>query len=39
VKKQIKESLKRLGKLKPAKLVDQRIEKYASMGAWTTAKG
>lgn len=34
VKKQILESLKRLKKMKPAKLVDQRIEKYGSMGIW-----
>lgn len=30
-------SIKRLRKLKKDKLVDQRIEKYASMGVWTTA--
>lgn len=34
VKKQIQESMKRLGKLKPDKLVDNRIEKYAAMGRW-----
>lgn len=34
VKKQILESMKRLGKLKPDKLVDNRIEKYAAMGRW-----
>jgi len=28
-------SLKRLGKLSAGKLVDQRIDKYASMGVWT----
>ena len=37
VKKQILASLKRLKKLKPEKLIDQRIEKYASMGAWVSA--
>ncbi|REL24566.1 acetyl-CoA carboxylase carboxyltransferase subunit alpha [Rhodohalobacter sp. SW132] len=30
-------SLKRLGKLSGNKLVDQRIEKYGSMGVWATA--
>lgn len=30
-------SIKRLRKLKNDQLVDQRIEKYASMGVWTTA--
>jgi acetyl-CoA carboxylase carboxyl transferase subunit alpha len=34
VKSQILTSLKRLNKMKPAKLIDQRIEKYASMGVW-----
>lgn len=34
VKKQILESMKRLKKIKPAKLIDQRIEKYSSMGVW-----
>lgn len=38
VKKQILQSLKRLKKLKPEKLIEQRIEKYASMGAWKTVK-
>jgi acetyl-CoA carboxylase carboxyl transferase subunit alpha len=37
VKSQILTSLKRLNKMKPAKLIDQRIEKYASMGVWKTA--
>lgn len=36
VKKQITESLKRLGKIKPDKLVEQRIEKYSKMGSWDT---
>jgi acetyl-CoA carboxylase carboxyl transferase subunit alpha len=34
VKKQVLESIKRLKKLKPEKLVESRMEKYASMGAW-----
>ncbi|MGM0589911.1 MAG: acetyl-CoA carboxylase carboxyltransferase subunit alpha [Bacteroidota bacterium] len=34
VKKQILESLDRLGKMKPPKLVEQRIDKYASIGAY-----
>lgn len=34
VKKQILKSLKALKKIKSDKLVDQRIEKYSSMGAW-----
>jgi len=34
VKDQILKSLKRLKKLKPAKLIDQRIEKYSAMGVW-----
>ncbi|MDZ7806365.1 MAG: acetyl-CoA carboxylase carboxyltransferase subunit alpha [Gracilimonas sp.] len=38
VKKQILTSLKRLKKLKPEKLIEQRIEKYASMGEWKTVK-
>lgn len=38
LKKQLLESLKRLQKMKPEKLVEQRINKYAEMGAWTTAK-
>ncbi len=37
LKKQISESLTRLMKMKPEALVNQRIEKYASMGAWTVA--
>lgn len=36
VKKQILESLKRLMKMKPDKLVKQRIDKYSSMGVWVT---
>ncbi|MDR9419520.1 acetyl-CoA carboxylase carboxyltransferase subunit alpha [Gracilimonas sp.] len=38
VKKQILDSLKRLKKLKSQKLVDQRIEKYGSMGQWKVVK-
>jgi acetyl-CoA carboxylase carboxyl transferase subunit alpha len=34
VKKQIKQSLKRLRKLSPEKLIDHRIDKYASIGAF-----
>lgn len=34
LKKQIVESLNRLKKLSPEKLVDQRIEKYSKMGDW-----
>ncbi|MEX1062554.1 MAG: acetyl-CoA carboxylase carboxyl transferase subunit alpha, partial [Balneolaceae bacterium] len=37
VKKQILESLARLGKLKPDKLINSRIEKYAAMGRWDIA--
>ena len=37
VKKQILTSLKRLKKMKPEKLIDQRIEKYASIGAFNKA--
>ncbi len=37
VKNQILKSLKRLKKMKPAKLIDQRIEKYAAMGEWEKA--
>lgn len=37
VKKQILGSMKRLGKLKPTKLIDQRIEKYSAMGVWEEA--
>jgi len=38
VRKQILESLKRLSKMKPDKLVQQRIDKYSSMGVWTESK-
>ncbi|MFN1836245.1 acetyl-CoA carboxylase carboxyltransferase subunit alpha [Balneola sp. MJW-20] len=38
VKDQILKSLKKLKKLKPEKLIEQRIDKYAQMGAWETAK-
>ncbi|MEX0845719.1 MAG: acetyl-CoA carboxylase carboxyltransferase subunit alpha [Balneolaceae bacterium] len=38
VKKQILQSLKRLKKLKPEKLIEQRIDKYAAMGEWETVK-
>lgn len=38
IKKQLLQSLKKLKKLNPEKLVEQRINKYAQMGAWTTAK-
>lgn len=34
VKRQLLDSLKRLKKMKPANLVEKRIEKYASMGEW-----
>jgi acetyl-CoA carboxylase carboxyl transferase subunit alpha len=34
LKDQITDSMKRLGKLKPDELIDQRIEKYSKMGAW-----
>lgn len=37
LKKQILESIKRLKKLKPEKLVDERIAKYSAMGAFKTA--
>jgi len=37
VKNQILDSLKRLSKLKPDKLVDQRIKKYSEMGVWDKA--
>lgn len=37
VKKQILESLKRLKKQKPEKLVENRIDKYAAMGEWAKA--
>lgn len=36
VKKCILDSLKRLSKLKPNKLVEKRIDKYAAMGQWDT---
>ncbi|MGN8224952.1 acetyl-CoA carboxylase carboxyltransferase subunit alpha [Gracilimonas sp. BCB1] len=38
LKKQILQSLKRLKKLKPEKLIEQRIEKYAAMGEWKVVK-
>lgn len=38
VKAQILESMKRLGKMKPAKLVETRIEKYSKMGEWEEKK-
>lgn len=38
LKKQILESLKRLKKLKPEKLIEQRIDKYAQMGDWKVVK-
>lgn len=38
VKQQILESLTRLMKMKPDALVKQRIDTYASMGAWTVVK-
>lgn len=37
VKKQVLSSLKRLKKQKPEKLIENRIEKYASMGEWQKA--
>lgn len=37
VKEQIMKSLKKLKKKKPEKLIEQRIEKYASMGVWIEA--
>lgn len=37
LKKQVLKSLKKLSKLTPEELVEQRINKYAVMGAWTTA--
>ncbi len=37
VKKQILTSLKRLGKLKPEKLIEERIAKYSAMGAFQKA--
>lgn len=38
VKKQIMDSMKRLGKRKPEKLVQQRIDKYSKMGSWEIAE-
>lgn len=38
VKDQILKSLRKLKKMKPAKLIDQRIEKYAAMGVWMEGK-
>ena len=38
VKDQILKSLKRLKKMKPDKLIEQRIEKYAAMGVWLEGK-
>jgi acetyl-CoA carboxylase carboxyl transferase subunit alpha len=38
VKKQLLESLGRLRKMKPDALVNQRVDKYSSMGAWTVVK-
>ncbi|MEX0823325.1 MAG: acetyl-CoA carboxylase carboxyltransferase subunit alpha [Balneolaceae bacterium] len=37
VKKQIMDSLKRLGKMNADKLVNQRIDKYSGMGVWEQA--
>lgn len=37
VKGQILSSLKKLKKMKSAKLIDQRIEKYSAMGVWVEA--
>lgn len=34
LKKQLQDSIKRLKKLKPEKLIDQRIQKYSSIGAY-----
>ncbi|MEX0648620.1 MAG: acetyl-CoA carboxylase carboxyltransferase subunit alpha [Balneolaceae bacterium] len=39
LKKQIMESVRRLQKLNVEKLVEQRINKYSSMGVWETAAG
>lgn len=36
VKKQILASLKRLSKMKPDRLIKQRIDKYSSMGVWVS---
>lgn len=38
VKTQILKSLNKLKKMKPEKLIEQRIEKYAAMGEWKTDK-
>lgn len=38
VKTQILKSLKKLKKMKPEKLIEQRIDKYAAMGEWKTVK-
>ena len=38
VKEQILKSIKKLKKMKPAKLIEQRIEKYADMGVWIEGK-
>ena len=38
VKAQILKSLKKLKKMKPEKLIEQRIDKYAAMGEWKTVK-
>lgn len=38
LKKQLLESLARLGKMKTDKLVNQRIDKYAAMGVWETVE-
>ena len=38
LKKQLMQSLKLLKKLKPEKLVEQRIDKYAAMGEWQVVK-
>ncbi len=38
VKKQILQSLKRLKKLKPKQLIEQRVEKYSSIGAFEVVK-
>jgi acetyl-CoA carboxylase carboxyl transferase subunit alpha len=38
VKKQVVKSLKKLMKLKEDKLVQQRIDKYSSIGAWIESK-
>lgn len=38
VKDQILKSLKKLKKMKPDKLIEQRIEKYSAMGVWLEGK-